>query len=250
MASVDLDEEVKLFLEPSDQLHIDADLLDLPQSLRFSGQGAANNQFLATLRSRFPDYLRIDYEDLEVDAFRKIIDQRRLELESFLDEGCSQYQLTPGFIAYYRAEITYAWAEYLVTYPRSYKRENGRENEAIPDDYFDDLDQIELGDEAAIRTSHYRHFLMRYFFRLWLDRQNQPGSEQMSAEEHRDFYIPYNQAKRALHGKVLYFFLAGELIKDLQNGFSDQGEQYLAEFLQETPIPSTPRSSRSRAESI
>ena len=78
-------------------MHIDADLLDLPQSLRFSGQGAANNQFLAALRSRFPDYLRIDYEDLEVDAFRKIIDQRRSELESFLDEGCSQYQLTPGF---------------------------------------------------------------------------------------------------------------------------------------------------------
>ena len=54
MASVKLDDEVKLFLEPGDQLHIDADLLDLPQSLRFSGQGAANNQFLAALRSRFP----------------------------------------------------------------------------------------------------------------------------------------------------------------------------------------------------
>ena len=54
MASVDLDDEVKLFLEPGDQLHIDADLLDLPQSLRFSSQGAANNQFLVALRSRFP----------------------------------------------------------------------------------------------------------------------------------------------------------------------------------------------------
>ena len=59
---------VNLFLEPGDQLHLDADLLDLPQSLRFSGQGAANNQFLAALRSRFPDYLRINYEGLKVDA--------------------------------------------------------------------------------------------------------------------------------------------------------------------------------------
>ena len=237
MASVKLDKKVKLFLEPGDQLHIDADLLDLPQSLRFSGQGAANNQFLAALRSRFPDYLSIDYKDLEVDAFRKIIDQRRSELERFLDEGCSQYQLTLAFIAYYRAEITYEWAEDLVTYPRSYERENGRENEAIPDDYFDDLDQVELVDETAIGTSHYRHFLMRYFFRLWLDRQNQPGIEQMSAEERRDCYIPYNQAKRALHGKALYFFLAGEIIEDLQKGFSDEGEQYLAEFLQDNPYP-------------
>ena len=46
MVSVHLDDKVKLFLEPGDQLHIDADLLDLPQSLCFSGQGAANN-FLA-----------------------------------------------------------------------------------------------------------------------------------------------------------------------------------------------------------
>ena len=235
--SVGPQREVKLFLEPGDQLHIDADLLDLPQSLRFSGQGAANNQFLAALRTRFPDSLRINYKDLEVDAFRKIIDQRRLEMTRFLDEGCSQYQLTPAFVDYYRAEISYEWAEDLVTYPRSYERENGRENEAIPDDHFDDLDQVELVDETAIGTSHYRHFLMRYFFRLWLDRQNQPGIEQMSAEERRDFYIPYNQAKRALHGKALYFFLAGEIIKDLQNGFSDEGEQYLAEFLQDNPYP-------------
>ena len=54
MASVKLDKKVKLFLEPGDQLHIDADLLNLPQSLRFSGQGAANNQFLAALRSPLP----------------------------------------------------------------------------------------------------------------------------------------------------------------------------------------------------
>ena len=80
MASVKLDKKVKLFLEPGDQLHINADLLNLPQSLRFSGQGAANNQFLAALRARFPDSLRIDYKDLEIDAFRQMIDQRHLEM--------------------------------------------------------------------------------------------------------------------------------------------------------------------------
>ncbi len=54
IVSVRLDDEVKLFLEPGDQLHIDADLLDLPRSLRFSGRGAANNQFLAALRACGP----------------------------------------------------------------------------------------------------------------------------------------------------------------------------------------------------
>ena len=266
MVSVDLDDKVKLFLEPGDQLHIDADLLDLPQSLRFSGQGAANNQFLAALRSRFFDYLRIDYKDLEVDAFRKMIDQRRLELESFLDEGCSQYQLTPGFIAYYRAEIAYEWANFIVSYPTDYMFANGSRNKNLPADYHDALDQVDLVDEAAIGTTDYRTFLERNFWRIEEEAATRALREQVSEEQRRAFiqphtiaYLPdfivrldeeqrrgdliqphniiYHLAKRLLHGKVLYFFLAGEIIDDFQQGRFDQGEQRLAEFLQDNPYP-------------
>ena len=247
MASVNLDEEVKLFLEPGDQLHIDADLLDLPQSLRFSGQGAANNQFLAALRSRFPDYLSIDYKDLAVAAHRQMIDQRRLEMTRFLDEGCAQGGLTPAFVDYYRAEITYEWAKLVVSYPTNYMFANGKRDEgipAVPAGYYDVLDQVELVDEAAIGTTHYRRFLernfQRHFFRLWEERWNQSNIEQMPAEEPKAFaetYSNYNQAKQTLHGKVLYFFLAGEIIDDFQQGRFDQGEQRLAEFLQDNPYP-------------
>ena len=240
MVSVDLGDEVKLFLEPGDQLHINADLLDLPQSLRFSGQGAANNQFLAALRSRFPDYLRIDYKDLAVDAHRKIIDQRRSELESFLDEGCSQYQLTPAFVAYYRAEITYEWAEQLVSYWIGYYMQNGRERPVLPADYYDVLDQVELVDEVAIGISHYQNFLEYNFDRLEDEAYERAQREQLSEEQCQDLletYTRYNQAKRVLHGKVLYFLLAGEIVSDFQWGHFDQGEQRLAEFLQDNPYP-------------
>ena len=266
MVSGKLDDQVKLFLEPGDQLHLDADLLDLPQSLRFSGQGAANNQFLAALRSRFPDYLRIDYEDLEVGAHRKIIDQRRSELERFLDEGCSQYQPTPAFVDYYRAEIAYEWANFVVSYPTDYMFANGSRNEALPADYHEALNQVELVDEAAIGTTHYRTFLERNFWRIEQEAAMRAFREQLSEEQRRAFiqphtiaYLPdfivqldeeqrrgdliqshnisYHLAKRLLHGKALYFFLAGEIIDDFQDGRFDQGEQRLAEFLQDNPYP-------------
>ena len=266
MASVDLDEEVKLFLEPGDQLHIDADLLDLPQSLRFSGQGAANNQFLAALRSRFPDYLRIDYEDLEIDAHRQIIDQRRSELERFLDEGPSQYQLSPAFVDYYRAEITYEWANEIVSYPINYKMQNKRNRLDLPADYYDVLNQVELVDEAAIGTTHYGDFLWENFIRITVEAEERAEREQLSEEQRRDgiqphtiAYLPdfvvrldeeqrrgdliqphtiiYPLAKRLLHGKVLYFFLAGTIVWDFQQGRFDQGKQRLAEFLQDNPYP-------------
>ena len=238
--SVGPQREVKLFLEPGDQLHIDADLLDLPHSLRFSGQGAANNQFLAALRSRFPDYLRIDYKDLAVDDFRKMIDQRRVEMTRFLDQGCAQGGLTPAFVDYYRAEITYEWAKEIVSYPRNYEWQNGRENEALPEDYYDILDQIELVDETAIGTSDYRTFLSRNFLRLWIEWNDQPATKQMAAEERRNLfetYVPYNHAKRTLYGKVLYFFIAGEIVRDFQYGLFNIGEQRWAEFLQDNPYP-------------
>ena len=266
MASVDLGDTVKLFLEPGDQLHLDADLLDLPQSLRFSGQGAANNQFLAALRSRFPDYLRIDYKDLAVDAHRKIIDQRRSELESFLDEGCNQYQLTPAFVDYYRAEIAYEWANFIVSYPTDYMFANGSRNKNLPADYHDALGQVGLVDEAAIGTTDYRTFLERNFWRIEQEAMTRAFREQLSEEQRRAFiqphtiaYLPdfivrldeeqrrgdliqshnisYHLAKRLLHGKALYFFLAGEIIEDFQQGRFDQGEQRLAEFLQDNPYP-------------
>ena len=261
MVSVDFGDEVKLFLEPGDQLHIDADLLDLPQSLRFSGQGAANNQFLAALRSRFPDYLRIDYEDLEVDAHRQIIDQRRSELECFLDEGFSQYQLTSAFVDYYRAEITYEWANEIVSYPW----QGGWKRLGLPMDYYDVLNQVELVDEVAIGTTHYRDFMGENFWRIIDEAEERAEREQLSEEERRNgiephtiAYLPdfivrlneeqrrnliqphtitYHLAKRLLHGKVLYFFLAGEIINDFQRGRFDQGEQRWAEFLQDNPYP-------------
>ena len=240
MASVDLGKKVKLFLEPGDQLHIDADLLDLPQSLRFSGQGAANNQFLAALRSRFPDYLSIEYEGLEVDAFRKIIDQRRLELESFLYEGCSQYQLTPAFVDYYRAEISYEWANLVVSYPTDYMFANGSRNENLPTDYHEALNQVDLVDEAAIGTTDYHTFLDRNFVRIREDADDRVQLKQLSdsqRQDHIETYTPYNQAKQTLHGKVRYFFLAGEIVRDFRQGWFDQGEQRLAEFLQDNPYP-------------
>ena len=266
VVSVDFDDEVKLFLEPGDQLHLDADLLN-PQSLRFSGRGAANNQFLAALRARFSDYLRIDYKDLEVDAFRKVIDQRRSELESFLDEGCSQYQLTPAFVDYYRAEITYEWANAIVSgYPVGYYMQNGREDPVLPADYYDVLEPVELVDKAAIGTTHYRYFLRSNFIRIIREAKERAKQEQLSEKERRDgiqphtiAYLPdfivrlddeqrrgaliqphniiYPLAKRLLHGKILYFFLAGEIIDDFQRGRFDQGEQRLAEFLQDNLYP-------------
>ena len=242
MASIKLDKKVKLFLEPGDQLHIDADLLDLPHSLHFSGQGAANNQFLAALRSRFPDYLDIDYEDLEVDAFRKIIDQRRVEITRFSGRG-----LQPKADSRRPSSSTTALKSLMngpisvVSYPTNYMFANGQQKrETSPRTITRPSTRLNLVDEAAIGTTDYRTFLERNFVRMREDADDRVQLKQLSdsqRQDHIETYTPYNQAKQTLHGKVRYFFIAGEIVWDFRKGWFDQGEQRLAEFLQDNPYP-------------
>ena len=157
-----------------------------------------------------------------------------------MDEGCAQGGLTPAFVDYYRAEITYEWANFIVSYPTDYMFANGSRNENLPADYHDALDQVNLVDEAAIGTTDYRTFLDRNFVRIREDADDRVQLKQLSdsqRQDHIETYTPYNQAKQTLHGKVRYFFLAGEIIWNFRKGWFDQGEQRLAEFLQDNPYP-------------
>ena len=125
---------------------------------------------------------------------------------------------------------------------------------------------VELVDEAAIGIIDYRRFLRNNFIRIMDEAEEQAAREQLSEEQRRagiqprtiaylpDFIVQldegqprgdflqfhtiiYHLAKRLLHGKVLYFFLAGEIIDDFQDGRFDQGEQRWAEFRQDNPYP-------------
>ena len=143
---------------------------------------------------------------------------------------------------------------------------NGRKRPVVPEDYYDALYPVELVDEAAIGIIDYRRFLRNNFIRIMDEAEERAAREQLSEEQRRagiqphtiaylpDFIVQldeeqrrgdflqfhtiiYHLAKRLLHGKVLYFFLAGEIIDDFQDGRFDQGEQRLAKFRQDNPYP-------------
>ena len=61
--------------------------------------------------------------------------------------------------------------------------------------------------------------------------------EQRRGDRIQPHNIGYHLARRLLDGKVLYFFLAGEIVDDFQQGRFAQGELRLAEFLQDNPCP-------------
>ena len=154
------------FVEPGDSLHVAVDEGFFSRSIAFSGPNADNSRFIAEWFPRFYGF-RLDYEDLEVEEFRRQMDQRRQDQLDFFDERRGEYSLSPGFVDFARAYVNYEWAEEMISYPEIYEAVNGRYNEGIPPDYFDFLQEVPLVDENALGVRDYRRFLDRTLYWEW-----------------------------------------------------------------------------------
>ena len=123
-----------------------------------SGPNADNSRFIAEFLPRLLP-LRLDYEDLELEDFKRQVDQRRQDEFEFLAEGRRNMRFLPGFIDYATAFFNYEWAEFMISYPMNYSRANGHNNRNITPEYYDFLQEIPLVDEKAIGVSNYHTFL-------------------------------------------------------------------------------------------
>ena len=147
------------FVEPGDSLHVAVEEGFFGPSYSFTGPNAGNSRFIAEWFPKFYSF-RLDYEDLEVEDFKRQIDQRRQDQFEFLTERREQYALSPGFIDYATAYFNYGWAARMISYPEQYGLANGRKNRNITPEYYDFLQEVPLMDEKAIGAGSYHTFLV------------------------------------------------------------------------------------------
>ncbi len=209
------------FVEPGDSLHIVVE----EGVYSFSGPNADNSRFIAELLPRFRSF-RLDYKDLEVEDVKLQTEQWRRDRFEFLAEGREKYTLSPRYIDYATANFNYEWAELMMAYPTNYRVVNGHENRDITPEYYDFLQEIPLVNEKAIGSDSYRWFLG-----LFLDWEDRNLSETIQTQVDSIYTTPvgrtwnlakrYDLAKQKLEGRVLYWFLAGELIDGFKRGGSE-----------------------------
>ena len=195
------------FVEPGDSLHVVVE----EGAYSFSGPNADNSRFFAELFPRLRG-TRLNYEDLKVEDFSRQADQWLQDQLEFLAEKREGYALSPGFIDYATTYFNYGWARLMISYPTEYRRANGRDNREITPEYYDFLEEIPLVNEKAMSVGNYRVFLVRTLH--WeLDKASDKGQQ-------TGWLFPkrYDLAKEKLEGRVLYWFLAGELIAGFKRG--------------------------------
>ena len=152
-----------LFVEPGDSLHVAMEEGFFVRSYSFSGSNADNSRFTSKWIPQFYS-LRLDrdaYKGLEVEDFKRLVEQWRRDQFEFLAEGREQYALSSGCIDYVTDYVNYEWAIKMVDYPSSYQFANGRENKNITPEYYDFLQEFPLVDEKAIGIAQYRWFVER-----------------------------------------------------------------------------------------
>ena len=148
------------FVEPGDSLHVVVEEGFSDSSHSFSGPGADNNRFVVEWMAEFGTP-SLDYENLEVEDFKRQVDQRRQGQFEFLSARSKEDALSPGFIDYAIAHFNYEWANLMISYPTNYYFANGHDNRDLPPKYYDFLQEISLVDEKAIGTMDYHTFLVR-----------------------------------------------------------------------------------------
>ena len=148
------------FVEPGDSLHVVVEEGFSDSSHSFSGSGADNNRFVVEWMAEFGTP-SLDYEGLEVEDFKRQVDQRRQGQFEFLSARSKEDALSPGFIDYAIAHFNYEWANLMISYPTNYYFANGQDNRDLPPKYYDFLQEIPLVDEKAIGTMDYHTFLVR-----------------------------------------------------------------------------------------
>ena len=147
------------FVEPGDSLHVTVEEGFFGPSYAFSGPNAGNSRFIAEWFPKFYSF-RLDYEDLELEDFKRQIDQRRQDQFEFLTERREQYALSPSFIDYATAYFNYGWAARMISYPMNYWFANGHKNGDISPEYYDFQQEISLVEEKAISVDNYHTFLV------------------------------------------------------------------------------------------
>ena len=154
---------LSLFVEPGDSLHVAVEEGFFGPYYSFSGSNADNSRFTSEWIPQFYS-LRLDrdaYKGLEVEDFKRLMEQWRRDQFEFLATGREQYALSSGCIDYVTSYVNYEWAIRMVDYPSRYQFANGRENKNITPEYYDFLQEFPLVDEKAIGIAHYRWFLER-----------------------------------------------------------------------------------------
>lgn len=158
--------ELKLFLEPGDDLFIQFDAINFRSSIRYSGKGSLQNSYLLQTYKMYNEwdeqFLLFEIADRSPMEFRRFMDQMRNQRFGFYKNYPEKNKFSSDFSHYACADIDYWWAYYLLRYRVEHFSTQGIDETVIPKEYYNFLDEILVNNDRALSNPYYAYFLDRY----------------------------------------------------------------------------------------
>lgn len=212
------EQATNMFIEVSDSLVINVDYKNFDSTIKYSGKGAANNNYMAkeifkNFEQRTHEYNRITDPIL----FRKFIDSLQIDENNFIQNNLS-IDLSKEFLKQIKLNAKYRYVYVLGLLQYSYNPiTNAFIKRKLPESYFSYFENFDLNDESALQNSNYVLALDNYLSHLNPLHDTTLISKNLSELEKlkRRKSIYYGYMKSKLNGKVKEFFLTKFLKEDL-----------------------------------
>ncbi len=169
-------ERSKIYLKPGYNLILSLDLKQFDESIKYSGEGSYDNNYLAQKFLKEEDLNKfLSYRNLgsldEADFVQKMDSVKNLQLINLEEHK----ELDPSLKALEEGDILYGWANKMHDY-EAYKRYISKNDKfKVSENYPDFSKNLNFEDESLVDVSNYKMYLQKYY--------NQKFSEELKNEE-------------------------------------------------------------------
>lgn len=224
-------ESSPIFVQPGAQLQISFDGSDFTRSLRFTGEGAADNNFLAQTAAAYTlsdDALQARIKKMSAVEFNAWAAQRHQE--QLLALEAKKEELSPAFVSYQQANLAYQRANEHFAYAFQFQGRKSKKHR-LPDNYFGFIDSVKLHNYDVIGLHSYRQFLSNY-----LDHLYQQTYTTKAAKDSQYYNHMYALAAENLRSLPKYHMQAVYLVEAItKQGLDPVKDEYI-EFANECPV--------------
>ncbi|KAA9340035.1 TlpA family protein disulfide reductase [Adhaeribacter soli] len=222
------DEVITLFLQPGDNLNVKFNADDIVKTIKFQGQGAAENTYLREQEKKFE--LNEDYQVLpeniksREDQFSKFLDYRKEDQLNFLKKYVAKSPLSEEFQKYAKAQIEFTWANDRLTYADLREQIVHTERRLVlTPGYYNFLKTLDLNNPAAYISPVYNEFAMNYVEFL-------AAEAKVKKTDQEYYYTCFELAKTKMTGRALNLVQARIIYQSCKNGHLGFTDRMLADF--------------------
>lgn len=217
-----------LFLQPGDNLDVRFKADEILTSIKFKGQGAAENTYLREQEIKFEEnegyQVLPDNIYMREAGFVKFIDAKKEDQDDFLKKYIAKGTLSETFIKFAKAQADFTWANDRLTYPDLREKIVFAEKRLVMTPaYYNFLSKLDMNNSAAFISPVYNDFMMNYVDYLATEAK-------MKKTDQAYFYNIFELAKTKLNGPALNLLQARIIFESCKAGHIGYTERMLNEF--------------------